>query len=103
MISNESLFLVFNAFIGFFSDIVLNIMAKHDIYKPITTLKPYFENSTVFIVAQRVSTITNADQIVVLDEGSVVGIGTHKELLKTCQVYKEIVSSQVTEEELANE
>ena len=51
MISNESLFLVFNALVGFFSDIVLNIIAKHDIYKPITTLRPYFENKTVFQAA----------------------------------------------------
>lgn len=51
MISNESLFLVFNALVGFFSDIVLNIIAKHDIYKPITTLRPYFENKTTFQAA----------------------------------------------------
>ena len=51
MISNESLFLIFNALIGFFSDIILNIIAKHDIYKPITTLKPYFENKTTFQAA----------------------------------------------------
>ena len=51
MLSNESLFLVFNALIGFFSDIVLNIIAKHDIYKPITTLRPYFENKTTFQAA----------------------------------------------------
>ena len=51
MISNESLFLIFNALVGFFSDIILNIIAKHDIYKPITTLKPYFENKTTFQAA----------------------------------------------------
>ena len=51
MISNESLFLIFNALVGFFSDIVLNIIAKHDIYKPITTLRPYFENKTMFQAA----------------------------------------------------
>jgi H+/Cl- antiporter ClcA len=51
MISNESLFLVFNALVGFFSDIVLNIIAKHDIYKPITTLRPYFEDKTMFQAA----------------------------------------------------
>jgi len=51
MISNESLFLVFNALIGFFSDIVLNIIAKNDIYKPITTLRPYFEDKTMFQAA----------------------------------------------------
>ena len=51
MISNESLFLIFNALVGFFSDIILNIIAKHDIYKPISTLKPYFENKSVFQAA----------------------------------------------------
>ena len=58
------------------------------------------KKSTVFIVAQRINTILNADQIVVLDEGKVVGIGKHKDLLKTCNVYKEIASSQLSEEEL---
>ncbi len=51
MISNESLFLIFNAIVGFFSDIILNIMAKHDIYKPISTLRPYFQNKTKFQAA----------------------------------------------------
>lgn len=51
MISNESLFLIFNALVGFFSDIILNIMAKHDIYKPISTLRPYFQNKTTFQAA----------------------------------------------------
>ena len=53
------------------------------------------------IVAQRVSTIRSADRIVVLDEGSVVGTGTHAELMQTCEVYREIVLSQLTEEEAA--
>ena len=53
--------------------------------------------------AQRVSTIMDADQIIVLDEGKVVGKGTHKELLKTCGVYHEIAASQLSEEELAYE
>ena len=52
------------------------------------------------IVAQRIGTIINADKIVVLDEGKCVGIGTHKELLKNCEVYKEIALSQLSEEEL---
>lgn len=51
MITNESLFLIFNALVGFFSDIILNIIAKHDIYKPISTLRPYFENKTTFQAA----------------------------------------------------
>lgn len=58
-------------------------------------------NSTVIIVAQRVSTVMNADRIIVLDEGKVVGIGTHKELLNSCDIYHEIVASQLSEEELA--
>lgn len=60
------------------------------------------KDATIFIVAQRVNTIMNADQIVVLDEGRVVGMGTHKKLLKTCDVYREIASSQLTKEELEN-
>ncbi len=63
-------------------------------------LKKVTKNSTVFIVAQRISTVLNADQIIVLDEGKIVGIGKHEELMKTCEVYKEIALSQVTEEEL---
>lgn len=57
--------------------------------------------STVIIVAQRISTILNAEQIVVLDEGKVAGIGTHKQLLQSCDVYKQIASSQLSEAELA--
>lgn len=59
------------------------------------------ENATVLIVAQRVSTIMNADLIIVLDEGRVVGKGTHAELLKTCPAYNEIAESQLSKEELA--
>ena len=58
------------------------------------------QNATVVIVAQRVSTIMEADRILVLENGSCVGMGTHKELLKTCEVYKEIVRSQMSEEEM---
>ena len=65
-------------------------------------LKKYTKDSTSLIVAQRIGTIMNADKIVVLDKGECVGIGTHKELLKTCQVYKEIALSQLSEEELEN-
>lgn len=60
------------------------------------------KDKTVLIVAQRISTIMNADKIVVLDEGNVVGIGTHKELMKNCNVYKEIALSQLSKEELEN-
>lgn len=60
------------------------------------------KNKTVLIVAQRISTIMNADKIVVLNEGNIVGIGTHKELLKKCKIYKEIALSQLSKEELEN-
>ena len=63
-------------------------------------LKKYTKDATSMIVAQRIGTIIHADKIVVLDEGECVGIGTHKELLKTCKVYKEIALSQLSEEEL---
>ncbi|MBE6144075.1 MAG: ATP-binding cassette domain-containing protein [Firmicutes bacterium] len=60
------------------------------------------KDKTVFIVAQRISTIMNAEQIIVLNEGKVVGIGTHKELVKSCEVYREIALSQIGEEEINN-
>ena len=65
-------------------------------------LKKYTKNATSLIVAQRIGTILNADKIIVLDKGKCVGIGTHKELMKKCKVYKEIALSQVTKEELEN-
>ena len=65
-------------------------------------LKKYTKDATVMIVAQRIGTILNADKIVVLDNGRCVGIGTHKELMKKCKVYKEIALSQVSKEELEN-
>lgn len=65
-------------------------------------LKKNLKDTTCLIVAQRIGTIINADKIVVLDKGECVGIGTHKELLKTCSVYKEIALSQVSKEELEN-
>lgn len=65
-------------------------------------LKKYTKNATSLIVAQRIGTIMNADKIVVLDSGKCVGIGTHKELLKNCAVYKEIALSQLSKEELEN-
>ena len=63
-------------------------------------LKKHTKDATTLIVAQRIGTIMNADKIVVLDKGKVVGIGTHKDLLKNCSVYKEIALSQLSEEEL---
>ncbi len=65
-------------------------------------LKKYTKDATSVIVAQRIGTIINADQIIVLDKGHCVGIGTHKELLKNCKVYKEIALSQLSKEELEN-
>ena len=66
-------------------------------------LKKYTKNATCLIVAQRIGTIMNADKILVLDEGKLVGVGTHKQLLKTCKVYQEIAYSQVSRKELENE
>lgn len=63
-------------------------------------LKDYTKNATILIVAQRIGTIMNADKIVVLDEGKIVGIGKHKELLQKCDVYRQIALSQLTKEEL---
>lgn len=63
-------------------------------------LKKYTKNTTTIIVASRIGTILNADKIIVLDEGKIVGIGRHEELLNTCKVYKEIAKSQLSEEEL---
>ncbi|MBR4262436.1 MAG: ABC transporter ATP-binding protein [Bacilli bacterium] len=65
-------------------------------------LKKYTKDATSLIVAQRIGTIINADKIIVLDKGECVGIGTHKELLKNCEVYKEIALSQLSKEELEN-
>lgn len=66
-------------------------------------LKKETKDATTLIVAQRISTILHADKILVLDEGRVVGQGTHKELLKSCDIYRQIAMSQLSEEELANE
>lgn len=66
-----------------------------------SALKSEVAESTMIIVSQRVSTIIDADQIIVLDRGAICGIGAHRELLKTCNVYREIVSSQLSEEEIA--
>lgn len=64
-------------------------------------LKEHTKDATTVIVAQRISTILNADQIIVLDDGHMAGIGTHKELMKNCEVYRQIAMSQLSEEELA--
>jgi len=64
-------------------------------------LRKEISNATVIIVAQRISSVMDADRIVVLDQGRVAGMGAHRELLQTCEVYREICSSQLSEEELA--
>ena len=66
-------------------------------------MKQETKDATTLIVAQRISTILHADKILVLDEGRVVGQGTHRELLNSCEVYRQIAMSQLSEEELANE
>ena len=69
---------------------------EKELYKIIKKTK----DKTVIIVAQRISTILNADQIIVLDDGNIVGIGTHEELMKNNETYKEIALSQLSKEEL---
>lgn len=64
-------------------------------------LKQFTANAAVLVVAQRVSTIKNAEQIIVLNEGRIVGKGTHQELLESCETYRDIAESQLTKEELA--
>jgi ATP-binding cassette subfamily B protein len=64
-------------------------------------LAPWTADAALVIVAQRVSTIINADQILVLEDGHAVGLGTHQDLIETCPTYAEIVASQLTEEEAA--
>ena len=66
-------------------------------------LKQETRESTVLIVSQRVSTVMDADQIIVLDEGHMARIGTHRELMRTSEVYRDIVSSQLSSEEIAEE
>jgi ATP-binding cassette subfamily B protein len=68
-----------------------------------SALRKETSEATVIIVAQRVSTVMDADQIIVLEEGRLAGLGTHRELMKTCEVYREIVSSQLSVEEIAEE
>ena len=73
-------------------------------YKTDVTLRSALQKetkgSTTLIVAQRISTILHADQIIVLDEGEIAGIGTHEELLRTCDAYYQIASSQLSQAEL---
>jgi ATP-binding cassette subfamily B protein len=64
-------------------------------------LKQHTSSSSLLIVTQRIATIKNADQIVVLDEGRIVGKGTHHELMEDCEVYRGIATSQLSKEELA--
>ena len=64
-------------------------------------LKKETKEDTVLIIAQRVTTVMDADQIIVLEQGKIVGMGKHLNLIKTCKVYREIVASQLSEEELA--
>jgi ATP-binding cassette subfamily B protein len=66
-------------------------------------LKDEIKEATVIIVAQRVSTVLDADQIIVLEDGKIMGIGKHKDLIKTCKVYLDIVSSQLTQTEISKE
>lgn len=77
----------------------LDFQTDHDVRQ---ALAKQAHDSTKLIVAQRIGTIMDADQIVVLDQGRVVGKGTHKELLKNCDVYRQIAESQLTEAELAS-
>ena len=63
-------------------------------------LRDYAKNATIMVVAQRIGTVMNADQIIVLKDGKMVGMGTHKELLEDCKIYKDIALSQLTKEEL---
>ena len=90
-----------NPEIYIFDDIFSALDYKTDIVLR-KELKKYTSDATSLIVAQRIGTIMNADQIVVLDNGVIVGKGTHKELLKTCEVYKQIALSQLSKEELEN-
>ncbi len=64
-------------------------------------MKDNIDKATMIIVAQRISTVVDAEQIIVLDEGKIAGKGTHEQLMKTCDVYREIALSQLSEEELA--
>lgn len=92
--------LAFNPRILIFDDSFSAVDYKTDA-KLRTSLKKHMNGATTFIVAQRISTVLDADQVIVLESGKVVGIGKHKDLMKTCKVYKEIALSQLSEEELS--
>jgi ATP-binding cassette subfamily B protein len=91
--------LVKNAPIYLFDDSFSALDLKTDALLRVALKKK--TNSTMLIVAQRISTIMDADKIVVLEHGKIAGLGTHAELIKTCDVYKEIAFSQLSEEELS--
>ena len=80
----------------------MQMLLKNTERKTMKELKKHTKDATNLIVAQRIGTIMNADKILVLDNGECVGIGTHKELLKSCEVYKQIALSQLSKEELEN-
>ncbi|MBR6517150.1 MAG: ABC transporter ATP-binding protein, partial [Bacilli bacterium] len=92
--------LAFKPKILIFDDSISAVDYKTD-SKLRSSLKKNLKGTTTFIVAQRISTVLDADQIIVLESGKVVGIGKHKDLMKSCKVYKEIALSQLSEEELA--
>ena len=77
-------------------------MTAEKIEKVEKELKTNFKNTTKLIVAQRIGTILDADQIIVLESGEMVGQGTHQELMNNCEVYKQIALSQLSKEELEN-
>ena len=92
MISNPEIYLFDDSFSAL--DLATDMRLRH-------ALRPVTREATVIVVAQRVSTIVDADQIIVLDDGVVVGLGRHEQLLGGCETYQQIVESQLSAEELA--
>ena len=92
--------LAFNPKILIFDDSFSAVDYKTDA-KLRSSLKKHMKDATTFIVAQRISTVLDADQIIVLESGKMVGIGKHQDLMKNCEVYREIALSQLSEEELS--
>ena len=78
----------------------VELAPKAELKKIKTELAKVTKDKTVIIVAQRINTVLNADQIITLDEGKIVGMGSHSELLNSCEIYKEIALSQLSKEEL---